>query len=1185
MAQPIWITPAGSIGVIPEGVFFQQTLLASTDPIENQPVCTSTSSTTNLITCTSTQGVQPGQNVMFQNEVFGGLNDNIRYFVLEVVNSTQFSISTTEYNTTPIALSDGVGSMTAVFRDHVYFKIIAGELPRGIELSDNGLIIGVPQAVASLQGIPFEVSQDVVSKFTVRGYTNTIPQRFRDRTFSLTVTGDDAPKFITPGGSLGTYYDSDELNIQIEYQGTDPDEIVSIKLVGGELPPGITISSTGLISGYIRPTTDITQAPGYDITSLYSQPYDFIVSSINRNYQFTLEVTDGKSYDLRTFQIFVYDRNILTADTSVITADSTTVTADVNTVRKPFIVNASPSNLGTVRSDNYYSYQFIGNDYDTPDLKYAISVNRGIGLPPGLTLDPNSGWYYGYIPDQGITQTEYSFNIVTYQSDFIGTPIACNSTLFGSNRINCADTSQLGIGQPIIFTGTPSGGIIASPTQVYYVVQILNSTQFTISEKPGGTLVSLTNGSGSFEANLIVASDPYPFNITISGAINTEVNWITPSDLGSIDNGDISHLVIEATSLSGRTLSYRLAEGEFNQLPQGLTLLPTGEISGRVTFNTFAIDLGSTTFDNDNTTWDSQFVFTVNAYAQDTNQILYKVDKINVVNGGENYSVLNTPVISISSPIGANASTAVAGTVTIDYEFPSTSGPIKSVDLLSSGGGYTSPPTVTITEGFGGYDAVLQAQMIATGAKDIISVNKTFTVKVTRAYNKPYQNLIVQAMPPASDREIIRQLLDNEEIFIPDFIYRPDDPFFGKAKTVTYQHAYGLEPKNFSKYVESLYLNHYWKNLILGEIKTAQALDFDGNVIYEVVYSEIVDNLVNSSGESVSKIVNLPYVINTEITDGEIRQVYPNSLVNMRDQVIDTVGQISNKLPLWMTSKQSNGRVLGFTPAWVICYTKPGRSNQIAYYIQTQFGSQLNLVDFKVDRYILDRQLSKNWNTETQQWAPPPKFTTFDRFNTGGNQFLETVEIATELAFADINNRTVGYVNNLGGLDGIVGNLNGNRIILVKQEDYNGPPGSSYPTTDAAWQKYIIPYDTQPFDNYEFDEAVLVPDVPVNERMAIYRISVDPIDSNITLTLDRVTNPGEYVEITRGTYYRNAQLYHPSSPGPGMTRISWLILPTELSGETTFDKGSMSFIEPLDMYDPTDQYDKYLVFPKINILA
>jgi hypothetical protein len=35
---------------------------------------------------------------------------------------------------------------------------------------------------------------------------------------------------------------------------------------------------------------------------------------------------------------------------------------------------------------------------------------------------------------------------------------------------------------------------------------------------------------------------------------------------------------------------------------------------------------------------------------------------------------------------------------------------------------------------------------------------------------------------------------------------------------------------------------------------------------------------------------------------------------------------------------------------------------------------------------------------------------------------------------------------------------------------------------------------------------------------------------------------------------------------------------------TTFDGGSMQFIAPVDMYSNTNEYDKYLVFPRRNIL-
>jgi len=1100
MAQPTWITPAGNLGVIPEGVFYQL-ILEATEPVG--------------------------------------------------------------------------GSVT--------FALIAGSLPDGVQINTNGTIVGVPVAVARISGVPTEVSQDITSKFTVRVSSQDSPPRVRDRTFEITITGDDAPEFTTPAGSIGSYYDSDRLSIQIQYTDTDPADTVTVQLVGGELPGGITVSKTGLISGYIEPAVNINEIPGYDLEPINTLPYDFLVSAISKNYQFTLEVTDGKSSNLRTFELFVYDRASITTDNTTINSDNTVVTADETTERRPFIINSDPSDLGTVRGDNYYAYQFIGNDFDTPDLQYAIGVNQGSGLPPGLELDPVTGWYYGYVPDQGITEVDYSFNIVAYQSEFVGTPIVCTATTFGTNRITCNSTEQIGTGQPIVFTSTAFGGITASSTKVYYVLSVVSFTEFTVAESLDTTSsTTLTTGSGTMNANLIVASDPYPFTITISGAVDAEVTWLTDADLGIIDNGDTSLIVVEAVNRGGRELFYRLESGAFNELPQGLELLPTGEISGRVSFNTFAVDLGFTTFDTD-TTWDSTFTFSVNAYAQDTAQILFDVESVTVVNGGTGFSDVSLPAIAFSTPVGASALPAQAGNVIV------VGGAITSVDLTSAGSGYVVPATITITEGFGGTGANLVPVMRATGVRDVVSVVKEFTVIVRREYNQPYQNLEVQAMPPSDDRALIAELLDNQEIFVPDYIFRPTDPYFGKSSRVLYQHAFGLEPDTLDRYVESLYLNHYWKELVLGSIETAQALDENENVIYEVVYSRVIDNLVNNQGASLSKIINLPYAI-TGPDGNDLLQVYPNSLDNMRDQVIDVVGQISTKLPLWMTSKQTDGRVLGFTPAWVMCYVKPGRARQVAYYLATQFGTQLNRVDFKVDRYILGTDLSRHWDTATQQWTPEPSLTTFDRFTTGSNNFVGQVDIATDLAYSDVNNRTLTYISELGGLDGQVTLINNNTLIFAKQQDYAGPPGSSYDATDQAWQDYLYPYDSVGFDtgSTEFDEAVTVPDnngSSENERMAIYTIAVDPDTEFVTLTLTTQTKENDFVQVVRGSFYRSAQLRYPTAPGEGLTQISWLPLETVVTEETFFDKGSVAFSEPVDMYDPTDQYDKYLVFPKANILA
>lgn len=1290
MAQPIWITPAGTLGIIPEGIFYQQFMSATVDPLLTV-TCTATSATTNRITCNTTAGMYADLDVQFSGTVFGGISTGVRYYVISVVSATEFVVGLAAGTTTPVSLTTATGSMTADLRQEIYYRVISGTLPGGIQCNANGLIIGVPQAVASLQGVPFPVNRNVTSKFTLRAYTENrvnnafVLDRIRDRTFELTVSGNDVPDFTAPAGSfatnntatftgaidgtelivsavssgtlsqgmvirgtnivpgttivdtgtanggigtytvniannitgavitgwIGVYYDGDLVDLTFDVTATDPDETVVIRLVSGSLPPGLTLSTAGRLYGYIEPAANETDPVGYDEQPNSTVPYDFVVSSISKNYEFILEVTDGKTSSLRTFTIYVYNRENLTADDTTITADNTFVTADETTERAPFLLNAFPTSLGTVRSDNYFAYQFLGDDYDTVDLTYSISVNQGIGLPPGLTLDPTSGWYYGFIPDSGLTEVTYSFNIQVSQTD-----------------------------------------------------------------------------------NPSVISQLYPFTLTITGITDSEVIWLTDSDLGTIENGSTSILKVEAVNRGGAVLQYRLSSGAFNELPQGLTLLPSGEIAGRATFNTFAVDLGFTTFDAtqsnvigiSETTFDSSFTFTVNAYAEDTSQLLYKVSSVTVTNGGSGYSSVNLPTLEFSSPgPGATSETAIGNAV-----LSGTS--ISSVTVINQGAGYTSVPTLTVTQGFGGSGAEFTVVMEVTGSRDAISVFKTFTVQMYRAYNYPYQNLYVLAMPPANDRLLINQLLDNEEIFVPDYIYRPDDANFGKSTQVKYEHAYGLAPETTDTYVSSLYLNHYWKNLVLGSIETAQALDAAGNVIYEVVYSKIIDNLVNAAGESVSKIVNLPYAI-TDPGDGstQVIQVYPNSLINMRDQVIDVVGQISTKLPLWMTSKQTNGRVLGFTPSWVICYTQPGRAAQIAYYISEYFTQQLNSVDFKVDRYVLDRVLSKNWNTETQQWTPPGNLTTFDFYNTTGYNDIGQVGCATNLAYVDINFRTQAEINALGGIDGQtwfddggsppagtkVVLQTGTKIIFVQQENF-----ANY-TPDQAFQEYSVLYDSGRFDQGApyaielFDQSSTIPDgftvectattggtdritctdttgmtagdaiwftgdsfgdvvsfssnnqvyyilnvvsltqftitdtidgtTPVdlstdsgsmtavwgNARMDIYEVTIvagatSQDSATIQLTPYQQVTPNSYVTVTQGEYYSTSQLFRPTTPAAGLTLINWQPLITSITvigNETTFDQGSMQFIAPVDMYTTSDALDKYLVFPKTNILV
>ena len=170
----------------------------------------------------------------------------------------------------------------------LYYTMIAGELPEGIQCTRTGLIEGTPKAVSSVQGVPNEVGQNVTSKFTVRVFTedaNEQPLRVADRTFTITVTGQDAPEWKTPAGSLGTYIDGQQVSIELEYTDPDPDQTVSVNLLSGELPYGLELSSTGVLSGVLLPAVQLpTDAePGYDVTAFDKYPLDYATRSSSKN--------------------------------------------------------------------------------------------------------------------------------------------------------------------------------------------------------------------------------------------------------------------------------------------------------------------------------------------------------------------------------------------------------------------------------------------------------------------------------------------------------------------------------------------------------------------------------------------------------------------------------------------------------------------------------------------------------------------------------------------------------------------------------------------------------------------------------------------------------------------------------------------------------------------------------------
>ena len=783
---------------------------------------------------------------------------------------------------------------------NVSYQIISGSLPIGVTMTSDGYISGLPSLVTANTGY----------SFVVRATDNF--QNIRDRTFSITISGIAAPEFTTPAGTIIEQWDSLWIEYPIQYSNPANTNVL-IRLIQGNLPPGLEINEFGLIRGYAEPptlgitlptvTTDVTSTATSNILTAFSTTG----FALGRPVTFSGTVFGGVNADATYYVKDIIDDTSFTISLSA-NGPEYPLSNDIGymTVTLPNINIGQP----TIRT---YSFTLkLESDIGDDTESYAITVinqnaPNSIG-GPGFGPNSRVPTIYNTRPptyDIEADEVNYSYYILppdgkgsTYPSTtfaYLGKIASDNYFSFKvlGHDFDANNIKYLFANLPLGLVGnSDTGWITGNP-----VIADDSISQFTFSVSAYKT------------SNPSLSTPFVGFSFKIATGIDGEIIWVSDTDLGVIFNGTVSNANVEA--ISDVSLQYRLVSG---MLPPNLTLLSNGEISGVVAYQPNE----SFTLPNTSTT----FTFTIEAY----------------------------------SPQFA-----------------------------------------------------------------IVSSQQTFTMTVFQEYDQPTDTLYIKCSPSIADRNLLSSLLNNEQLIPSDFLYRAEDPYFGKATSVIYEHAFGIYASSFDEYVTAVTKNHYWRNITLGQLETAIARNTDtGEILYEVVYSRVIDNLINPQGVSIDKEVVWPRRIPlslgpwytsitdiytsyigldsppptyyTSLTPGEVRDLYPNSLPNMREQVGDVLGQEfnSNLLPKWMTSQQLNGSTTGFVPAWVIAYCRPGTTTlngqPVSYgeYIKYQIENNwkdpvgyintLNQINFRIDRFTVDKSITFNYdnNISTPAWTGLP---------------------------------------------------------------------------------------------------------------------------------------------------------------------------------------------------------------------
>ena len=466
------------------------------------------------------------------------------------------------------------------------YRVISGELPPGIQLYLNGLLYGIPNITT-----PGDITARIF-KFTVRA-SNTANQ-IADRTFSIAINGIVPPTLNTTAESLGLFFDSDYINLQLLYTETNPGTTLQWSITNGQLPLGLSLTQTGKILGFAEapPAGGPAGTAAWDIGKYDEFVWDFEGATLSRTYQFTVRLFDGILSVERSYRITIFAKSFFRTDNILITADTTVFTADRDGYQYPTITT-DPTELTSVRQDRAFAFQFKayyanpntpvywrivgdgpavfdmgappvpdeqGNSYELSPYDEKGYDQTNLSLPPGLILDKETGWLTGTIGAVTENKSTYTFNIAAY----VEIPVSAT------------------------------------------VVSIRQSTIIT-------------------------------YTLDILQDVDHYVVWNTASDLGSIVNGEVSTLAISAETNKGFPLTFKVESGRYSRMPQGLLLLESGLLSGRTTFDFYSMDRNATrvNFDDGTTRFDSSYTFAITAvdatgFVFDTKEFTITVQNVNV---------------------------------------------------------------------------------------------------------------------------------------------------------------------------------------------------------------------------------------------------------------------------------------------------------------------------------------------------------------------------------------------------------------------------------------------------------------------------------------------------------------------------------------------------------------------------
>jgi len=419
-------------------------------------------------------------------------------------------------------------SFTSAGQPSPTFSLFSGGLPTGLNLSSTGVITGTPSQLGSFTA-------------TVQASNGIAPNA--TQTFTINVQSPAAPGFTdgppTATAQVGSFY-------SFTYTGSGAPR-PTFALYSGTLPPGLTLASTGLLSG------NPTQSGVYSGSVIASNG---VGSAVRQSFTITVHqapafangpppspTTIGTSYN------FTYSASGYPAPTFSVTAGNL-----------PTGLNLSLSGVisGTTTQAGTFTGTVTASNGISPSASQAFSI----------TVKPLSAPSFAKAPFNAITiiNTALSF---TYRAN--GTPsstFSLSGTLppgvsFSTSGLLSGTPTQIGVYSGTV---TASNGISPNATQSYSITVFNNLVQnysilhdFSDGSVPNdgnGAWASLIQGTDGNFYGTTVATDSettgIAYEITAQGE-DSVLHTFSDSSVPNVGRGSYASLVQSSGNFYGTT--------------------------------------------------------------------------------------------------------------------------------------------------------------------------------------------------------------------------------------------------------------------------------------------------------------------------------------------------------------------------------------------------------------------------------------------------------------------------------------------------------------------------------------------------------------------------------------------------------------------------------------------------------